>query len=223
MRDGAPAPPPAAGRRLRLGAPLLAAALALLAGSCASLVKPQVGAEPEALRAGAYRLDPDHAALVFKVGHLGFSRYVGRFERFDAALDFDTDDPAAARVEAVIDIASLDVANDEFAQTLKGARWFDAENHPQAVFRSTKVEITDANAGRVAGTLTLKGVTKPASLDVVFNGGARDMLRGAYVVGFSARGTINRSDFGIDRYGELVGDAVTIEIEAEFLRRGADG
>lgn len=213
--------PDDAPRLPRVVAAVIVAGLALSAVACASLVKPRVSAEPAALRAGAYRLDPDHAALVFKVDHLGFSRYVGRFERFDAHLDFDTDDPAGARVEAVIDIASLDVANDDFAEILKGPSWFDSEKHPHAIFRSTSVETTGPNAGRVTGTLALKGVAKPVTLDVTFNGGARDALRGSYVVGFSARGIISRSDFGIDRFGELVGDDVTIEIEAEFLQNAA--
>lgn len=192
----------------------------LAAAGCASLLKPEVSAEPAALRAGQYELDPDHAALIFKVGHLGFSQFVGRFEEFDASLDFEEADPASARVEAIIDVTSLDVADDEFAATLTGPGWFDAETFPKAAFRSTAIEITGADEGVVAGDLTLRGVTQPVELNVVFNGGGRDRLRGgAYVVGFSVSGTISRSAFGVDRFEGLVGDDVRLEIEAEFLRR----
>ncbi len=196
-----------------------AASTALLTlAACASLVAPRVSSEAVALKAGAYALDPAHASLVFKVDHLGFSAYIGRFERFDATLDFDADRPETARVEAAIDIASLDVANDDFAATLLGAGWFDRGQYPQAVFRSTAIERTGEATGRMLGDLTLKGVTAPVALDVTFNGGAQELLRGGYVVGFSARGEFSRKAFGVDRFDGLVGDTVRIEIEAEFVR-----
>lgn len=196
-----------------------AASTALLTlAACASLVAPRVSSEAVALKAGAYALDPAHASLVFKVDHLGFSAYLGRLERFDATLDFDAGNPETARVEAAIDIASLDVANDEFAATLLGDDWFDAGRYPQAVFRSTAIERTGEATGRMLGDLTLKGVTAPVALDVTFNGGAQDLLRGGYVVGFSARGEFSRKAFGVDRFDGLIGDTVSMEIEAEFVR-----
>ena len=194
-------------------------ALCLLTSACASLVAPKVATEAEALKPGAYALDMRHAALTFKVDHLGFSNYVGRFERFDASLDFDADNPSAARVEAIIDMTSLDIADDEFAETLMGPDWFDAAAHPQGIFKSIHIEITGETSGRMTGDLTLKGATHPVTLDVTFNGGANDILRGGYIVGFSARGIFDRTLFGIDKFDGVVGNNVTIEIEAEFERR----
>lgn len=196
---------------------LIVAASALSA--CASLVAPNVSTEPVALRAGGYRLDPHHASLLFKINHLGFSNYVGRFERFDASLDFDTADPSAAVIDASIDMTSLDIADDEFAATLTGPDWFDAARFPQAVFRSTSIVTTGDNKGTMTGDLTLHGVTHPVTLEVTFNGGAQDILRGGYVVGFSAHGTINRDDFGVDRFDGVISDEVKIEIEAEFEKK----
>jgi len=189
---------------------------AVLLSACASLVTPDVSSETAALKSGGYKLDPNHASFIFKINHLGFSSFVGRFERFDASLDFDEADPAKARVEAVIDTTSLDVANDDFAKTLTGPKWFDAAKFPQAVFRSTSIETTGDNTGTMTGDLTLHGVTRPISLDVTFNGGANDILRHGYVVGFSAVGTINRDEFGVDRFDGVISDEVKIEIEAEF-------
>jgi polyisoprenoid-binding protein YceI len=200
-------------------APIPILAAALVAAGCAALARPDVAAEPAALKAGEYRLDPEHAALVFRIDHLGFSKFIGRFERFDATLDFDAADPEQARVEAVIDIASLDVANDAFARTLLGAEWFDAAAFPEARFSSTRIERTGETAGRMTGDLTLRGVTHAVTLDVAFNGGATDFLRGGYVVGFSATGAIRRGDFGVDRFDEIIGDEVEIALEAEFVRR----
>lgn len=198
------------------------AALALSVGSgCAALapaLAPNVNANPTALKQGDYALDRDHAALIFKVGHLGFSKFIGRFERFDVSLDFDADNPEAARVEAVIDMTSLDVANDAFANTLMGPNWFDANQYPEAFFRSTGIEITGENTGVMSGNLTMHGVTRPVTMDVTFNGGGFDRLRGAYVVGLSATSKVDRREFGVDRFGGLVSNTVELEIEAEFER-----
>lgn len=186
--------------------------------ACASLVAPNVVSEPAALKAGTYTLDQKHASLLFKIDHLGYSLYVGRFERFDATLDFDAADAGTAHVEAKIDASSLNVANDDFAKTLMGPDWFDAAGFPEAVFRSTAVEKTGDKIGRMTGDLTLHGVTAPVTLDVTFNGGAQDLLRGGYVVGFSAAGHFSRKTFGIDKFEGIVGDDVEIGINAEFVK-----
>jgi len=199
-----------------------AAALILLCASCAGLAQalaPNVNPDPTALKAGNYVLDHKHAALVFKVDHLGFSNYVGRFNRFDVSLDFDETDPTAARVEAVIDMTSLDIANDEFANVLMGPSWIDANQYPEAILRSTGIEITGENTGVMTGDLTLHGETHPVIINVTFNGGGNDRLRGAYIIGMSASAIIDRNDFGVDRYGGIVGDMVEIAIEAEFERQ----
>ena len=203
----------------------LVATLALSLGGCAAIgsfaapaLAPAVNPNPTALKHGDYALDRDHAALLFKVNHLGFANYVGRFERFDVSLDFDADNPEDARVEAVIDMTSLDVANDPFANTLMGPNWFDAGQFPEAFFRSTGIEVTGENTGVLTGDLTMRGVTKPVTMDITFNGGAYDRLRGAYVVGLSAVSEVDRRMFGVDRFPGLVGNTVRLEIEAEFLR-----
>ncbi|MEM6415128.1 MAG: YceI family protein [Pseudomonadota bacterium] len=192
----------------------------LIATSCASALAPKVNTEREALRPGNYELDTEHAALLFKVGHLGFSRYVGRFERFNVALLFDESDPTAARIDAIIDMTSLNVANPKFSKKLQGPKWFDAEQFPQARFRSTDIRVTGENTGILIGDFTMHGITQPIEMDVVFNGGGFDALRGAYILGLSATTKIKRSDFGVDRFKRFVKDTVEIEIEAEFIRNG---
>ncbi len=201
-------------------APALASICATVALSgCASLLVREPQADPQAIRAGAYALDEAHAAVLFKVTHLGLSTFVGRFERLEASLDFDETDPTGATLEAIIDMTSLDVANDDFAETLMGSGWFDAETYPQAVFRSTRIEKTSETTGKVHGDLTLRGVTKPMTLDVTFNGGARNLLTTRYTLGFSASGTIDRTEFGLDRVAGFVGSDVVLEIHAEFARQ----
>lgn len=202
---------------------LIAVSLLIMTASCASALAPRVNAEPEALREGGYALDRDHAALLFKVGHLGFSKYVGRFNEFDVTLDFDEQDPTTARVNAIIDMTSLDVADDDFSEKLKGPGWFDAGAYPQATFRSRSIEITGENEGVLTGDFTMRGITQPITMDVTFNGGGYDVIRGAYVLGLSATTKIKRSEYGVKKFRPLVRDTVEIEIEAEFLRQGEPG
>ena len=196
------------------------AALLLTQSSCASLAVPNLSAEPEALRDGAYRLDPAHATLLFKVNHLGLSTYVGRFNEFNAVLDFDAANPEAASLEAVIEVGSLDVNNRPFADTLTGPGWFDAENHPQARFVSNDIEITGDNTGIARGSLTLKGVTRPLDIEIIFNGGANNLLTNAYTIGFDAKTSFNRSDYGMRKFRGFVGDKVRLEFYGEFQRVG---
>lgn len=202
---------------------LLFCLLILSTGACAEFAgrafKPDVHTQATALKPGNYVLDPDHAALMFRVGHLGFSKFIGRFERFDVSLDFDEEHPENARVSAVIDMTSLDVANDSFGNVLMGPDWFDAGQFPETRFHSTSIEITGENSGVMTGDLTMHGVTKPATMEVTFNGGGFDRLRNAYIVGMTGHSAVSRRDFGVDRFEALVSDKVELYIEAEFKKR----
>jgi len=208
----------------RLAAGWLALPLAVLAlGGCVSLaaplLKPKLSAEITSLPAGDWRLDPAHAALVFRINHLGYSDLIGRFETFEVSLMGDASDPASARADAIIDMTSLDIANDSFAEELMGPKFFDTGRYPQAVFRTLSVTPGENGGAEVNGELTLHGQTRPVVLDVQFNGTAFDPIRGAQVAGFSAKTAIDRTEFGISAFSGLVTDEVRIEIEAEFLKQ----
>jgi polyisoprenoid-binding protein YceI len=196
--------------------------IALSLSGCSSLtnavIKPDVETAAESVPAGDYKLDQKHASLLFKINHLGFSTYVGRFERFDAQLDGSPDSVPTAQVTATVDMTSLNVANPEFAQELMGPDWFDAERFPQASFKTFGLKVVGENTADISGELTLKGVTRFVLIRAKLNGSAYDVLRGADVVGFSATLPISRAEFGIDKYKGLLADEVLIEIEAEFVR-----
>ncbi len=198
--------------------------LVALAGltACTSLLapvlKPDVTASAATLPAGNWTLDEKHAALTFKINHLGYANYVGRFEKFSASLNGDPKSPAAAKLETIIDMTSLDIANDDFAKTLMGPDWFDAAKFPQAQFVSGEITMTGADTAQISGTLTLKGQSAPVTLNAKFNGGAVDRLRNADVIGFSATGKIDRTVFGVSKFSGLLTNDVTIEIEAEFVK-----
>jgi len=187
--------------------------------SCGTLIKPNVKTGIIQLEKGSYTLDQTHVAVLFKINHMGLSTFVGRFNKVDATLEFDPGNIVAAKLSAVIDVASIDASNPDLEETLRGSSWLDTEKYPQAFFKTTNVSVLDQNSAVFAGELTLHGVTAPINLTVTFNGGANNMLTGFYTLGFSATSTFNRSTFGIDYLIPAIGDAVAIEVFAEFLQK----
>ena len=168
---------------------------------------------------GDYVLETNHASIIFTISHMGYSHYTGRFNKLDAALHFDAKDPAASNVKVTVMPSSVDTHNSTLEAELASKSWFNTDAFPQATFVSTKIEKTGANTGKITGDFTLAGVTKPIVLDAVFNGGGHDGFMKKDKLGFSAKTSIKRSDFGVSNYVPLVGDAVAIDIEAEFVRK----
>lgn len=180
----------------------------------------------EGLPAGEYTIDPSHASLVFTVNHLGFSHYTAQFTRFTADLKLDPANPGAAQLSATIDPASISLPSppEGFVAELTGEQWINAAAFPQMTFTSTSIALTGPNTADVTGDFTLRGVTKPVTLAITFNGGWKGIPQDPRArIGFSARGALKRSDFGIasgiPAPGSTMGvsDEVTIAIEAEFI------
>jgi polyisoprenoid-binding protein YceI len=169
---------------------------------------------------GAYALEPAHSQLLFSIAHLGLTDYYGRFDRLSGTLNFDPKAPEKSSVSVTIDTSSVDTPSGGINDELKGAV-FGIRAFPAATFKSTSVTRTGPDTGRMEGTLTIKGVAKPVSLDVVFSGGEEDPLNGDFALGFKATGTIKRTDFGLTgmEWEPLVGDDVTLLIQAMFERR----
>lgn len=197
---------------------------ATLLGACERLFTPGFETELVEMESGQFTLDKDHASLVFKLSHLGFSTYIGRFNDFDASLDFDPENIENSSLEVIIDMASIDVNNPSFAEDLRGSSWLDVEKFPQAVFRTTKfIESTSDNAFTFEGDLTFHGVTAPVLLNVTFHGGGRNMLTRKNTLGFSATASFKRSDFGVSRFTSMgVGDDINLEIHVEFQEGDAN-
>jgi polyisoprenoid-binding protein YceI len=168
------------------------------------------------IAAGTWNIDPGHSEVGFSVRHLGLSKVRGRFNSFAGTVTI-ADDQLTSSVEATIDLSSVDTNNAQRDGHLQSADFFNAENSPQMVFRSTAVT-TDS----LAGDLTINGVTKPVTLDLEFHGVTVDgyeLTRS----GFSASGQISRSDFGIvfnaplGLDGALISDKVTIDLEIQAV------
>ena len=179
-----------------------------------------------ALPAGDYTLDKPHASLTFTLSHMGFSHYTARFTSFDAHMTLDPAHPEEAKLTATIDPMSLELNAPPpgFHDQLLGKDWLDAGLTPQWTFASTKIVKTGARTARVTGDFTMHGVTRPVTLDVTFNGGYPGLagMDPHARIGFSARGVLKRSDFGvkagIPAPGTNLGvsDEVTIALECEF-------
>ena len=173
------------------------------------------------LAAGTWAIDPVHSSVNFSVRHLVVSKVRGSFTGFSGAVVVAED--GTPSVTAEIAVASVDTNNEQRDAHLKSADFFDVEQYPSASFRSTGVR-TDGDGYVVDGEFNLKGVTKPVSLALEFNGVNPGMGHGE-VAGFEASVVLNRKDFGIDidtpleTGGAVVGDKVTITLEIEALKQ----
>ncbi|HEX6865913.1 MAG TPA: YceI family protein [Caulobacteraceae bacterium] len=177
-----------------------------------------VSRDPSDVPAGTYELDKRHASIIAKVPHMGLTSYVVRFNSFDAGFTYDPKNPTASQVKVTVDVNSIDVGDP--ALSAKFAKEFlNGDDHPTATFVATELKAIDATRGTMKGDLTLRGVTRPVTLNVAFDGYTSTALAGNRV-GFSATGQIDRTEFGSTFLSpEIVGDEVDIFIEAEFLKK----
>jgi polyisoprenoid-binding protein YceI len=189
----------------------------LLAGG--AVAQQSLTRTPAEVQAGAYKLDPDHGKITWSVDHLGFSTYVGQFVNVQADLTLDPANPANSQLTATIPLTEVDSNSDGLDAHLQTPDFFDTANHPVATFvsRSVTVDADDPSEATVIGDLTLRGVTRPVTMEVEFNQAGQSM--GAYKAGFDGEATIRRSDFGIDFALPALGDEVKLHIEGEFVRQ----
>lgn len=196
-----------------------ALALAMIAGG----VTAQTAAtqNPVEVQAGTYKLDASHGKITWSVKHLGFSTYVGQFTNVSADLTLDPANPSASTLSATVPIADVSPDSDGLKNHLQTPDFFDAAQFPTATFKATAIVVDkdDASQADVTGDLTIRGVTRPVTLEVQFNQ-AGPSMGGAYRVGFDGETTIKRSDFGVSYgLGVGLGDDVKLHIEGEFVKQ----
>lgn len=184
------------------------------------------GAAPTAR---AWAIDSSHATAGFRVRHLMVSHVRGHLGPVSGTVFIDERDPARSRVEVSIDARGLDSRDPKRDEHLRSADFFDVEHHPTVTFRSTGVEAPQGPSGalRVTGDLTIRGITRPVTLQVEpLEPAIRDPWGNARR-GVSARGRVNRKEWGlkwnlaIEAGGVAVGDEVSIEIDAELVEQAA--
>ncbi|PPU36347.1 YceI family protein [Xanthomonas sp. CFBP 7912] len=168
-----------------------------------------------------YALDPVHTRVLFAVEHAGFSKALGTVSGSSGTLVFDPEDWASARLDVTVPLQRADLGDAKWNQATLARNLLDAERFPDAHFVSTHVETSGENRARVTGNLTLRGVTRPVTLDVTLNALKRHPLPPfRRTAGFSATATLSRAAFGVDAWKSMIGDTVELRIEAEAVREG---
>ncbi|MEQ1491478.1 MAG: YceI family protein [Terricaulis sp.] len=211
---------------------MFAAAAALTLAACNQPAETPATTEAPAVEvnapSGEYTLDPNHTTVTVRAQHFGLAHYTLRFNKIAGTLNFNAETPAQSTISATVDVTSLDTpytGTRDFDAELQNSSWLDSASFATATFTSTGVEQTGPGTARVTGALTLRGQTHPITLDVTYDGSHSPHPMGMQVssVGFSARGTFQRSQFGINELipragNDGVSDEVELVIEAEFTR-----
>jgi len=164
--------------------------------------------------AGTYTLDPDHASVIARVSHLGYSYSIFRFERLSATLAWDPANTASGSLSATVETASITSNVKGFGEQLAGDEFLKSKAFPQATFVSTAFRQTSSRGGKVDGQLSLMGKTRPVTFDVELVGAGKGFA-GQPRMGMTARTSINPVDFGLP---PLLGDAIEIVVDGEFQR-----
>jgi polyisoprenoid-binding protein YceI len=167
--------------------------------------------------ADKFTLDPAHSTVVFKINHMGMSDFYGRFNDVSGNFVLDKEHPEKSTAEVKIKADSVDTHEAKRDDHLKSPDFFNTKQFPTLTFASTAVKKLSDTEYEVAGNLTVKGVSKPATLKFVKGGEGTDPW-GKYRIGFNTSVTIKRSDFGMNFMSDKLGDEVTLLISAEGLR-----
>ena len=174
------------------------------------------GAAPAFAAVETYQLEKTHVDLLFTINHAGFTEKHGSFRDLDATLQYDADHPEKSQVSVTVKTDSLDTGFAPRDKDVESDKFLDVAKYPEMRFVSTKITPGSNGTLLVEGNLTLHGLTKPLTLHATLNKAAPNPFDKRPTLGFSATGTLKRSDFGISTYLPMIGDLITITIDAEF-------
>ena len=172
---------------------------------------------------GTYTIDAAHSQIGFVARHAMVTKVRGSFNEFEGSGSFDAEDPTRSNLQLTIQAASIDTRNADRDQHLRSNDFFAMDEYPEIRFVSTAVEPAGDDRYRVTGDLTLKGVTKPVTVDFEYTGAAVDPF-GNQRIGFEGRATVNRKDWGVtwnaplETGGVLVGEKITLEFEVSAIQ-----
>jgi len=172
----------------------------------------------------SWQIDPSHTRANFSVRHMMIANVYGQFDKVSGIVNYDEANPTKSTVDVKIEAASIQTHDEKRDAHLRSADFLDVAQHPDLIFKSQRVELISDTTGRVYGDLTIRGVSKPVTLNVEFNGLAKSPW-GTLNAGFTATTKINRKDWGLnwnvalETGGVLVGDTVNITIEAEIVKQ----
>ncbi len=190
-------------------------AASLIALPLAAQMPKEVPGKPDVSRvvAGTYAVEPKHTQLRFTVMHLGYTPFSGMLSGASGSLTIDPAKPAAAKLSIEVPVDSIWVPVPKLTNELRSPMFFDPARYPKMTFVSDQVTVRGQHA-TIRGRLTMHGVTRPLTLDAHFVGAGT--MQGKRTIGFTATGTLKRSDYGVTAVLPLVSDEVQIDIAAAF-------
>ena len=171
--------------------------------------------------AGVYTIDPAHTSVEFVGRHLMITKVRGRFPDVSGTITIN-DEPERSHVEVEINVAKIDTGNADRDAHLRSADFFDVDNHPTMSFTSTKVEASRSQTWLLTGDLTVRGITRPVTLQVDFDGAGTSPI-GDRRISFSAAADVDREDWGLtwnmalDTGGVLVGKTARVELNVQAV------
>jgi polyisoprenoid-binding protein YceI len=171
-----------------------------------------------AAQAGVWQIDPNHSSAQFSVRHLGVSTVRGAFTKVSGSANYDPAALSKTTLEATIDASSVDTRVEARDNDLRSPNFFDVEKYPTITFHATQVKSAGDGKLQITGNLTIHGVTKEVALDVDGPSGPIKDPKGNQRIGVSATTKINRKDFGVNGAPSMVGDEITITIDAELIQ-----
>ena len=172
----------------------------------------------------AYQIDYSHSTIQFSARHMMLSKTRGEFEKFSGTLNLNEENPAQSAVDVQVDASSINTRDEKRDEHLRSADFFDVATYPYLTFKSTKVDVLDRKRAKLSGDLTIRGVTKPVTLDVEYTGKSKSPW-GTENYGFEAHTKINRKDWNLtwnvalETGGVLVSDEINIDIELELVKQ----
>jgi len=188
-----------------------------LAAYAASLSLALIG---QALAApDSYTFDKNHTEVRFCWNHLGVSKQCAHFRDFDGELVYDETAPEKSTLNVTFKTESIETLVPVFNEHMKGEKLFDAAKFPEIAFKSTKFEKLTDKTGKVTGDLTIKGVTKPVTLDVTLNFAGAHPMSKKPTLGVGATTSVKRTEFGVSQAAPFVSDEVSIEIQTEMNKK----
>jgi polyisoprenoid-binding protein YceI len=169
-------------------------------------------------------IDPTHSSVDFSIKHMMISKVKGAFHSFDAEIEADPTDLTSSNILFTIDLGSIDTRNADRDAHLRSADFFNVEQNPKMTFQAINIVKTGEDEYDVTGNLTLNGVTRSETFKVTFEGAGKDPW-GNEKAGFSAQGSVKRSNYGLtwnaalETGGVLVGDEVKVSIEIQAVKQ----
>lgn len=190
----------------------IARRMLLLAGAATALC----GRATQA--AESLKISGRRGTIDFAIGDSKIFRTTGGFKDWQGTVHVDDEDVPRSTVEVIVKTGSVSMLDNQQTAMLKDSDFFHVEKFPEMIFRSTGIERTGESTLRVLGNITLRGITRPMTLDVSVTDRRPNAAPGARYAGFRAKGTIKRSEFGMTKFVDVVGDTVEISINADAWR-----